>query len=111
MDYVREDLKEKNIQKPPGLVKRPKNKQKGSLEESCESLNVGTAEGREERRRRYNQTVEHMHTRKLKFTYYLNKPINTHNQSINQFSFIQHRNDIVALLFTGVMFRYNIMMI
>src|SRR6218665_1282765 len=46
MDYVREDLKEKNIQKLPGLVKRLKNKQKGSLEESCESLIVG----REERR-------------------------------------------------------------
>src|SRR6218665_1971419 len=46
-----EDLKGKNIQKLPGLVKRPKNKQKGSLEESCESL-VGTADGREERRRR-----------------------------------------------------------
>ena len=27
------------------------NKQKGSLEESCESLIVGTADGREERRR------------------------------------------------------------
>src|SRR6218665_190499 len=51
MDYVREDLKEKNIQKLPRLVKRPKNKQKGSLEESCESLIIGTADGREERRR------------------------------------------------------------
>src|SRR6218665_4043133 len=51
MDYVREDLKEKNIQKLPGLVKRSKNKQKGSLEESCESLIVSTADGREERRR------------------------------------------------------------
>jgi len=50
-DYVREDLKEKNIQKLPGLVKRPKNKQKGSLEVSCESLIVDTADGREERRR------------------------------------------------------------
>ena len=49
MDYVREDLKEKNIQKLPGLVKRPKNKQKDSLEESCESLIVGTADGREEK--------------------------------------------------------------
>ena len=48
-DYVRKDLKDKNIQKLPGLVKRPKNKQKGSLEESCESLIVGTADGREER--------------------------------------------------------------
>jgi len=33
------------------MVKRPKNKQKGSLEESCQSLIVGTADGREERRR------------------------------------------------------------
>src|SRR6218665_704728 len=41
---------EKYIQKLPGLVKRLKNKQKGSLEESCESLIVGTADGREERR-------------------------------------------------------------
>ena len=32
------------------LVKRPKNKQKGNLEESCERLIVGTADGREERR-------------------------------------------------------------
>jgi len=54
MDYVREDLKGKNIQKLPGLVKRPKNKQKESLEESCESLIVGTADGREGRRRRNN---------------------------------------------------------
>src|SRR6218665_1327838 len=38
-----------SIQKLPGLVKQPKNKQKGSLEESCESLIVGTADGREER--------------------------------------------------------------
>ena len=52
MDYVSEDLKERNIQKLPGLVKRPRNKQKGSLEVSCESLIVGTADGREERRRR-----------------------------------------------------------
>src|SRR6218665_1156160 len=49
MDYVREDLKGKNIQKLPGLVKRPKNKQKESLEESCESLIVGTADGREKK--------------------------------------------------------------
>ena len=49
MDNVREDLKEKNIRKLPGLVNRPK-KQK-SLDESCESLIVGTADGREERRR------------------------------------------------------------
>src|SRR6218665_3812622 len=41
-----------NIQTLPGLVKRPKNKQKGSLEKSCESLIVGTADGREERRKR-----------------------------------------------------------
>src|SRR6218665_1560801 len=39
-----------NIQKLPGLVKRPKKKQKGSLEESCENLIIGTADGREERR-------------------------------------------------------------
>src|SRR6218665_2837720 len=50
MDYVREDLKANNIQKLPGLVKRSKNKQKGSLEESCESLIVGTADGREEKK-------------------------------------------------------------
>ena len=48
-DCVREDLKGKNIQKLPGLGKRPKNKQKGSLEESCESLIVGTADGREKK--------------------------------------------------------------
>src|SRR6218665_953923 len=41
---------EEIIQKLPGLVKRPKNKQKGSLEESYESLIVGTADGREERK-------------------------------------------------------------
>src|SRR6218665_3278331 len=56
-EYVREDLKEKYIQKLPELVKRPKNKQKGSLEESCESLIVGTADGREERRRRRKQSI------------------------------------------------------
>ena len=49
-DYIREDLKGENIQKLPGLLKRPKNEQKGSLEESCESLIVGTADGREDRR-------------------------------------------------------------
>src|SRR6218665_2134773 len=38
-----------------GLVKRPKKtNKKGSLEESCESLIIGTADGREERRRRSN---------------------------------------------------------
>src|SRR6218665_175914 len=42
----------------PELVKRPKNKQKGSLEESCESLIVGTAGGREERRGRTSVTEQ-----------------------------------------------------
>jgi len=41
------------------LVKRPRNKQKGSLEESCESLIiVGTADGREERRRKKKKVTE-----------------------------------------------------
>src|SRR6218665_1149801 len=34
----------KYIQKLPGLVKRPKNKQKGSREESCESLTQSALE-------------------------------------------------------------------
>src|SRR6218665_1045576 len=37
--------------KLPGLVKGPKSKQRESLEEFYESLIVGTADGREERRR------------------------------------------------------------
>ena len=38
-----------NIQKLPALVKGPKKQKKRSMNESCENLIYGTADGREER--------------------------------------------------------------
>ena len=44
--------------KTTGTGKATQKTKKGSLEESCESLIVGAADGREERRRRYISLME-----------------------------------------------------
>ena len=56
MDNVKDDLKVKNTRKLLGLVKRQKPIR--SLNESCENLIVGTADGREERERERKREIE-----------------------------------------------------